>query len=346
MFASTAQQVVSLDQAITDNLSQLINGSRFQNQSTSSVQSAAVESIQNGHVQSIGNENGTFGSPSELFLTILPASQNDTGNRQTDVHSRCDENDMTTTDDGDNFIDCSQVNCCKGHQRVLNKIDYVHKKFSKELSLLREETTSIRKMLLQLLDHQWQGQQNETAINEDDGVAEQDSIEPVKVDVAEIDDFNEKFTSTFPIEDADTLIEFNKSMRGDQKFMNNLFARLAQMKGEDEIKTTRKILKALCSGTCLKDFTWQGTKRMKSFANLHLIVELLKNLLKEKYPGCDALDIVTKVVKQRTKSAKEGKDRNTDSSVSSPTPPGENLAAKSPVLNVDIDKSTIESVKD
>lgn len=331
-FATTDQKFVTLDQTITDDLNQLINESLLEHRPVSSMQNATVRSMQNIPVQPIVNGSDMFDSPSELFLTILPATENDPGYQQTDAQPRCAENDMMN-DNGDSVISC--LNCCKGHQRVLNKIDYVHKKFSKDLSLLREETSSIRKLLMQLLDQQRQGQQNETVINEGDGQAEPVSIEPVKVDVVEVDNFNEKFKSTFPIEDADSLVDFNKSMRDDQNFMDKLFSKLAQLKAEDEIKTARKILKALCSGTCLKEFTWQGTKRMKSFENLHLIVELLTKLVKEKYPGCDALEIVTKVVKQRTKSAKEGKERNADSLIAGRTPSEESSPAENSIQKTD-----------
>lgn len=94
-------------------------------------------------------------------------------------------------------------------------------------------------------------------------------------------------------------------MKSDKKFAGQLFEKLNRVKGDDETKTARKILKQLCDFRCLKDFTWQGTKKMKSFQDLHLIVEMMVTVLKAKYPTCDGMNIVMKVVQQRTKSAKE-----------------------------------------
>lgn len=38
---------------------------------------------------------------------------------------------------------------------------------------------------------------------------------------------------------------------------------------------------------------------------MHLVIKLVTDLLTEKYANCNAVEIVAKVVKQRTKSAKE-----------------------------------------
>lgn len=199
----------------------------------------------------------------------------------------------------------AQGSCCKGHQKVMNKLDYVNKKISKEVSLLRQETAGNRKLLVQVLSLLQPGQ-NE-ANHEQTG---ENQDEQAQLNVAEIDCFNEKYKATFPIKDCDFIIDFNKSMKDDQQFVNGLFSKLSKIKGDDEAKTARKILKELCHFRCLKDFTWEGTKKgMKSFQNLHLIVELITKLLTEKYPGCEALEILKKVVQQRTKSAKEAFDK-------------------------------------
>lgn len=159
-------------------------------------------------------------------------------------------------------------------------MDYVNKKISKDVSLLRQETAANRKLLVQVLNL-LQPEKNE-AHHEQTGENED---EQAQLNVAEIDCFNAKYKATFPIEDCDFIIDFNKSMKDDQQFVNGLFSKLSKINGGNETKTARKILKELCHFRCLKDFTWEGTKKgMKSFQNLHLIVELITKLLTEKYP--------------------------------------------------------------
>lgn len=173
------------------------------------------------------------------------------------------------------------------------------------MSVVRQETAFNRQLLLQVLELLGQAK----ALPEDKRDDQIDDIDgelaQLDVDMAEADDFNEKFNSIFPIESWEFIFEFNNSMKDDLNFAKKLYKKLHAIKGEDETKTVRKILKVLCGVGCLKDFTWQGTKKMKSFMDLHMIIELISSLLKAKYPSCEAMDIITKVVKQRTKSAKE-----------------------------------------
>lgn len=143
--------------------------------------------------------------------------------------------------------------------------------------MLRQETSVNQKLLQQVLDILGQSKhQNEE--NQDEQTAE-GQVELAQLDLAEIDSFNEKYKAIFPIKVCDFIIDFNKSMKDDKKFADNLFVKLSQIKCEDETKTARKILKELCHFRCLKDFTWLGTKKMKCFQDLHLIVELITKLL-------------------------------------------------------------------
>lgn len=123
----------------------------------------------------------------------------------------------------------------------------------------------------------------------------------------------------FPIKECEILIDFNVSMRSDQKFVDNLLSKFKKIKGSDESKTARKLLKELCDFRCLKDFTWQGTKKMKSFQDLHVVVELLTKVIKENYPESEAIDVLAKVVKQRTKSAKDAFVKFVEGSASAST---------------------------
>lgn len=183
--------------------------------------------------------------------------------------------------------------CCKTIQKLLNKVNYVHKTVSKELSVVRREVGQNRKLLLQLLNSK---EASEEHIEENPNVTEAIQDGPAQLNVVEIDQFNEKYKTTFPIKDCEILIDFNLSMRSDQKFVDNLLSKFKQIKGSDESKTARKLLKELCDFRCLKDFTWQGTKKMKSFQDLHVVVELLTKVIKENYPESDAMDVLAKVV--------------------------------------------------
>lgn len=250
-------------------------------------------------VQTIEVEDTLSSERNEIRLTINEPAMNQASS--TLVQRDIFDEDQEIETGGDEIINPPQSNCCKAHQKVLNKIDYVQKKLSKEMSVLRQETRSNRQLLLRVLNLL-----SPTEVQAED-VRDDQMEEPaqLQIDMAELDRFNAKYKEIFPISSSDSIVDFNKSLKDDQPFADYLFAKLSQIKGADEIKTVRKILKELCSVPCLKDFTWLGTKKMKCFQDLHLIIEMISKLLKDKYPECDAINIIAKVVKQRTKSAKE-----------------------------------------
>ncbi|XP_037050024.1 uncharacterized protein LOC119084233 [Bradysia coprophila] len=200
----------------------------------------------------------------------------------------------------------SSGSCCKSHQKVLNKIDYLQKKWCKEMSVLRQESSSNRQLLLQVISllRPTEGQTDKTVNGQIDESGCAVDAEPI-LDMAELSEFNALYKKTFPIKSSEFIVDFNASLKDDKKFAENLFKKLLQIKGDDETKTVRKILKELVDVRCLKDFTWLGTKKMKSFQDLHLIIAMISKVLGEKYPNCVAIDVIMKVVKQRTKSAKE-----------------------------------------
>lgn len=245
----------------------------------------------------------------EVFVTLNVPIINEAAEKLSEERIGLNEDsEMTATDDNNDsqhFHD-QNTGCCKGHQKVLNKMDYAQKKILKELGLLRQETNSNRKLMLQLLQTR-RPFNDETESNRDEMDIETvpAEVQVDAVDMVELDEFTEKCKAIFPIKECDFIIDFNKSLKLDQKFAEMLYEKLDHIKGDDEIKTARKMLKFLCDFRCLKDFTWMGTKKMKSFQELHLIVGMITKILKGKYPACDAMDILTKVVQQRTKSAKE-----------------------------------------
>ncbi|XP_037032230.1 uncharacterized protein LOC119071484 [Bradysia coprophila] len=311
-FATDAQDLFTLDQSnniLSIDMDQLAEESLFGsgNQTSHSVQqpTSYSQTIQPTFSSPPNRQTfaslGNFAEPlNETFMAI-----NEVLNEEDMNEERISEMDGQVSATETDLQNCApNTDCCKGHQKILNKIDYVQKKLSKELGQLRQETNGNRKLLLQLLKR-----------NEDDGNGQPEDVqdEPVHLDMAEIDEFNEKFKSVFPIKDSEYLIHFNKSLKMDQKFADNLLQKLEQMKGDDETKTARKILKALCHFECLKDFTWLGTRKMKSFQDLHLIVDMMTKLIEGKYPQCDAMSILTKVVQQRTKSAKEAWSKQNES---------------------------------
>lgn len=294
-YATDAQNLYTLDGSnniLPIDIGALMDESLFSPQN----QNSTERSIQS----TLTSQEGLVDPSNEMFVTInLPiVDQSPEGSSEMNYQvSASENNDLQNS--------CAPgKSCCKCHQKILNKIDYVQKKHSKELALVRQETSEMRKLLEQVLKSRSQRQSIEVSEGNGD---EGDDIQgdPVHVDMAEIDEFNEKYKATFPINDCSFMIHFNKSLKLDQKFADSLFKKLDQIRGVDETKTARKILKELCDFRCLKDFTWLGTKKMKSFQDLHLILEMMTKLLTEKYPECNAMSVITKVVQQRTKSAKE-----------------------------------------
>lgn len=111
------------------------------------------------------------------------------------------DNDEHGTSENNESQNVTQTNsCCKCHQKVLNKIDYVQKKLFKEMSSIRQEAASNRKLLLQILQTQQPSnvefEANRTDAMEDDAQTE--------IDMIEFDQFVEKCKEIFPIKDADS----------------------------------------------------------------------------------------------------------------------------------------------
>ncbi len=246
----------------------------------------------------------------EKFITIEVPTVNKTNCQQTQSNIDDDDEDMATTGDTANQQSSCTQNCCKLHQKVMNKIDYLQKKWFKELSLLRQEGNANRELLLRVLNllSPTERQAEDIVMDQTEESCGEGVARPI-LDMAELDKFNERYKETFPISSSEFIIEFNKSLKDDEDFAANLYDKLSLITAEDETKTARKIFKEICDFRCMKDFTWHGTKKMKSFQELHLIIEMISKLLKEKFKDCAAYDIIMKVVKQRTKSAKEANDR-------------------------------------
>lgn len=109
------------------------------------------------HIQS--GQMLTSEEPSnEMFLTIqVPTNQSTNG--LAEANFEIDQQmEMSVTDQqmemsvNEKQNSCSQSSCCKGYQKILNKIDYFQKKNSKDIGLLRQELSSNSKLLVQLLN--------------------------------------------------------------------------------------------------------------------------------------------------------------------------------------------------
>lgn len=207
----------------------------------------------------------------EMFLSIQLPSANDPFeiDQATDIAT----NNNTQNDNPQNNAAC----CCKLIQKVLNKVSYVHKTVSKDVSALRHEVAQNRKLLLKLVSTECVSETNTEENANDSEVIEG---EPPQLNVAEIEQFNEKYKAMFPFKDCPALIDFNASMRSDQKFVDDLYSKFKQIKGLDEVKTARKLLKELCDFRCLKDFTWFGTKIIRNVMHLMLLRKSLNSARK------------------------------------------------------------------
>lgn len=208
-----------------------------------------------------------FDSPGEVFMTIgLPTTSQSTN---IDQDTTIEENSIQQLD--------SRGSCCKGYQKIVNKMDYLHKKFSAQFGVIRQEISANRKLLQQLLKVQPVATNNEEQDGQctfEDSPTKVGQDEQRSLDLADADEFHAKYKATFPIQDCDALVEFNRSIKDDPTFVVNLYAKFIQIQADDEIKFARKVLKELCDFRCLKDFTWQGTKKnetLRRFAPGHQI---------------------------------------------------------------------------
>lgn len=288
MFALVDEHdILDFNQVMTEGIFESVNGNSVQPLQDALLTEANVPNTYSGKLMTLVNNDTD--TPAQRETLHYEDQQLETGDDTVDQQQES----------------CGQ-SCCKLYQKVLNKIDYVQKKWSKEFGLLRHESRLNQQLLLRVLKavETNEGQFGDIQNEQIDASCEEDVAEPL-LDMAELDRLNARYKATFPITSSELIIDFNKSLKDDEEFAKYLFAKLSSIKGSDEMKTARKIFKELCDYRCMKDFTWLGTKRMKCFQELHLIIEMVSKLLNKGYPQCDAYDIIMKVVKQRTKSAKE-----------------------------------------
>ncbi|KAJ6639405.1 hypothetical protein Bhyg_12149 [Pseudolycoriella hygida] len=111
----------------------------------------------------------------------------------------------------------------------------------------------------------------------------------------EIDEFNAKFKRVFPVSTSDALFYFNET--DDEKFKPFVAFKLEKLKGCDETKTARKLLKSLCHADCMSHI--RGS----------FVVNMIVGIIEKKFPKCDATEVLKGVVQQRTKSASEKFDK-------------------------------------
>lgn len=119
----------------------------------------------------------------EMFLTIQVPSVNEACNDSLDLNFEMDQPTEITTNNN-NKQQNNAACCCKTIQKVLNKINYVHKTVSKELSVVRQEVGQNRKLLLQLLNTK---EASEEHTEENPNVTEAIQDEPAQLNVVEID---------------------------------------------------------------------------------------------------------------------------------------------------------------
>lgn len=240
----------------------------------------------------------------DVDKTLTPESKSSVNNCNA-VHIGDNEQEITHEDIAQDvifeFLDQqndnaskSKCNCC---QKLLNKMDYMQKKFLKEVGRYRQETLQAIRQFSDKYEVLLKSQEFNTP-----EVANQAASQ------AKNDEFEVQFKNLFPVLSKLALIEINETIRTERDFKRRLTSKLkciAKEKKENETKVTRLLLKSICSSICLSDFTWLGTEKKGSFSELEALIEVMTSVVEFYFPGCDAFKTVKQVVQQRTKSAAE-----------------------------------------
>lgn len=183
---------------------------------------------------------------------------------------------------------------CKCLQKLMNKIDYFQKKVLKQVGFYRQETAKSIRELTDRVDVLLNSH------NIQDDVAD--------APITSSDEFEVQFKAMFPIAVNKMLVEASNKVKNERDFKKRLLLMLNQKTEENETKATRKILKSLCSASCLSGFTWTGTPattKKLSFSSLEPLIDVITQVIEDQFPKCNAYGILKHVVQQRTKSANE-----------------------------------------
>lgn len=196
---------------------------------------------------------------------------------------------------------------CKCLQKVMNKIDYFQKKVFKQLALNRQESDKAIRELSDRVD----------VLLCSENV--QNKVPDAAVTLRE--EFEVQFKEMFPVAVNKLLVDVSDKIKSEKDFKKKLLLKLSQKTEETEIKATRKILKLLCTSSCLSGFTWTGSSagptQKLNFSSLEPLIEVITHAIEEQFPKCGAYTILKRVVQQRTKSANESesKKKETESQV-------------------------------
>lgn len=182
---------------------------------------------------------------------------------------------------------------CNCYKKLLNKMDYFHKKVLKEVGRYRSETTQAIRQFTERYDVLLKSPEFQSVIPEKD-----------QAEALLEEEFEAHFTNDFPMTRHLGLIEIDGKLKTDRSYKKKFVAKLKRKeKQSNETKSVRKILKSLCAASCLSEFTWLGTAKKASFSALESLIGVIVLIVEEQFPNCDAYKIIKDVVQQRTKSA-------------------------------------------
>lgn len=214
-----------------------------------------------------------------------------------------EESDLEVAEDVFEFVDQRNKNgskhkcncgCC---QKLINKVDYMQKKFFKELGRYRQEVMQAIRHFNDKCDSMLKSQEFDSS-----------DLSTQAANRAKMEEFEVQFKSRFPAANKLVLIGINETICTDRDFRRLLTFKLkciAKEEKTDETKLTRLILKLVGSSGCWSEFTWTGTDKKANFSELEALIQVITTVVECQFPTVDAFKILKSCVQQRAKSAAE-----------------------------------------